>query len=141
MRKALSRAKQTAPFAFESLSQYFDVKHQSVQVNQTKCTCIALTILCRSHLLSHYDWSITQCLHVIGKTTFIALPSASIITGKQPGYIRHYRNPGQNVSSKNCTSGHPILHANIAEIIQHSHCLYLMCIRFLQMTLDYKSGF
>lgn len=32
--------------------------------------CIALTILCISHLLAHHDWLIIQCLHAICYTTF-----------------------------------------------------------------------
>ncbi len=72
--RELLRAEQTAPYAYESRSLYFDVIQQSVcsaELEWTKvewmnkrthltCAriCITLNALRRSHLLTHHDWSI-----------------------------------------------------------------------------------
>ncbi len=110
-------SEQTAPYAFKSLSLYFDFIQWSVcalllqdelMKEQTHLICmricIAYTILCRSHLLTLHDWSImyNACTLLVKLLFDHYLQQVS----KQENKAK-YRNPGQDVSLKNGTNDHP----------------------------------
>ncbi len=116
--RELLRAQQTAPYAYESRSLYFDVIQQSVcsaELEWTKvewmnkrthltCAriCITLNALRRSHLLTHHDWSIMYNASML-------LVNHYLQQVWQQENRAKYRNPGKDVSCKNGTYSHPRL--------------------------------
>lgn len=68
--------------------------------------CIALTVVCISHLLPHHDWLIYYNLCTLLVKLLQSLPSASIKklinwkTKSKPGYFMQLRNHSQDMSGK-----------------------------------------
>ncbi len=84
-------------------------RHFKSNIHLLMCThiCIALTVLCRSHLLTHHDWSImyNACLLLV-RLLFDHYLQQVWKQSQNMDFFGQYRNPGQDVSGKKSTYDH-----------------------------------
>ncbi len=76
--------------------------------------CIVLTVLSRSHLLACHNWSIICTKSKRYWSNYFSVITFSKYennrkTKPKPRHFRQFRNPGQEMSSKKKTNGHPML--------------------------------